>query len=315
MAAENIAVNKVGVHLGAEIAGLDLTRKLDDDAHRAVHDALVEHALILFHDQDITADQLIAFGERFGELSVHPFSPNDEDRPELIRFENTADNPPAMTDVWHSDETFRLEPPMATVLRAREVPDIGGDTVFVSMSAAYEGLSDRLQQFVSGLEAIHDLKPFKTLFDDTPEGRKDLQHFETLFPPVSHPVVRVHPVSGRKALFVNPQFTLRIKHMDERESQSLLDTLFQQALIPEYQFRHRWKPHTIAFWDNRQAQHYAVHDYYPARRIMERVTIKGDRPRGVAAADPATVRRAKSTGKEAAGHAGHGPRRQFERGR
>ncbi len=315
MAADRIVVEKIGVHLGAEIGGIDLTLPIDDDACQVIHDALVEHALIIFHDQDITSDQLIAFGERFGELSVHPFSPNDEDRPELIRFENTEDNPPAMTDVWHSDETFRQEPPMGTVLRAREVPEIGGDTVFASMIAAYEGLSDRMRQFVSGLEAIHDMKPFKALFDDTPEGRKDLQHFESLFPPVSHPVVRVHPVSGRKALFVNPQFTLRIKDMDERESQSLLDTLFQQALIPEYQFRHRWRPHSIVFWDNRSAQHYAVHDYFPRRRIMERVTIKGDRPVGGGTADPATVRRAMSTGKEAAGHAGHRPQRQFERGR
>ncbi len=182
---------------------------------------------------------------------------------------------------------------MATVLCAKEVPAIGGDTMFVSMSAAFDGLSDRMQQFISGLEAIHDLKPFRALFGDSEEDRKNLQRFELLYPPQVHPVVRIHPVSGRKVLFVNPQFTIAIKDMDERESRSLLDTLFQQALIPEYQFRHHWAPHTIAMWDNRSTQHYAVNDYYPQRRYMERVTIRGGPVTGVERADPASVRKAK----------------------
>ncbi|HZN28158.1 MAG TPA: TauD/TfdA family dioxygenase, partial [Xanthobacteraceae bacterium] len=227
------------------------------------------------------------------ELTVHPFSPHDENAPVLIKFKNDETNPPFGTDVWHSDETFRAEPPMATVLCAKEVPAVGGDTMFVSMSAAFDGLSDRMQQFISGLEAIHDLKPFRALFGSSEEDRKNLQHFELLYPPQLHPVVRVHPVSGRKVLFVNPQFTIAIKDMDERESRSLLDTLFQQALIPEYQFRHHWAPHTIAMWDNRSTQHYALNDYYPQRRYMERVTIRGGPVTGVERADPASVRKAK----------------------
>jgi taurine dioxygenase len=182
---------------------------------------------------------------------------------------------------------------MATVLVAKEVPALGGDTMFASMTAAFEGLSERMRGFVSGLEAIHDLKPFRALFGGSEEDRRKLQQFELLYPPQVHPVVRIHPVSGRKVLFVNPQFTIAIKDMDERESRALLDQLFQQALIPEYQFRLRWAPHTVAMWDNRATQHYAIHDYYPQRRYMERVTIRGGPVTGVERADPAVVRKTK----------------------
>jgi taurine dioxygenase len=149
-----------------------------------------------------------------------------------------------------------------------------------------------MQSFVCGLEAIHDFKPFRELFDDSEEDRKNVMRWELLYPPAVHPVVRVHPVSGRKVLFVNPQFTVAIKNMDERESRSLLDVLFQQASIPEYQFRHHWAPHTLIMWDNRSTQHYAVNDYFPQRRYMERVTIKGGPVEGPERADPESVRKA-----------------------
>jgi alpha-ketoglutarate-dependent taurine dioxygenase len=306
-----VTVTRVGVNLGAEIGGVDLRRPLSDDAFAVIQDALVRHELIIFRDQEITSDNLIDFGRRFGELTVHPFSPHDDTAPVLIKFRNDETNPPFGTDVWHSDETFRAEPPMATVLCAKEVPAVGGDTMFASMSAAFDGLSERMKQFISGLEAIHDLKPFRALFGTSEEDRKNLQHFELLYPPQVHPVVRVHPVSGRKVLFVNPQFTIAIKDMDEREGRSLLDTLFHQALIPEYQFRHHWAPHTIAMWDNRSTQHYAVNDYYPQRRFMERVTIRGGPVTGVERADPASVCKAKvlvPAGVER--HGGHKPHRQ-----
>jgi taurine dioxygenase len=252
----------------------------------------------------------MAFGRRFGELTVHPFAPNEgKNAPELIKFRNDETTPPFGTDVWHSDETFRAEPPMATVLRATdELPAVGGDTMFASMSAAYDGLSDRMQQYISGLYAIHDMKPFRPLFGKSLEERKKLQQFELQYPPQLHPVVRIHPVSGRKVLFVNPQFTLAIDGMDETESRSLLNTLFHQALIPEYQFRHHWEPHTIAMWDNRSTQHYAVHDYYPQRRYMERVTIKGGPVTGLERADPASIKRAKFVAPKGVDvHGGHKP--------
>ena len=153
-----VTVNRVGVNLGAEISGVDLRQPLQEKVFRAIEDALVEDELIIFRDQEITSNDLMDFGRRFGELTVHPFSPNEETAPQLIKFRNDETNAPFGTDVWHSDETFRADPPMATILCAKEVPAIGGDTVFVSMSAAFDGLSDRMQQLISGLEAIHDLK-------------------------------------------------------------------------------------------------------------------------------------------------------------
>jgi taurine dioxygenase len=309
-----ITVTRVGVYLGAEVTGVDLRRPLSDEQFAAIESALVDNELIIFRDQQISSDDLMRFGRRFGELTVHPFAPSDGMAPELIKFRNDETNAPFGTDVWHSDESFRAEPPMATVLCAKEVPALGGDTMFVSMSAAYEGLSERMRQLISGLEAVHDLKPFRALFGDSEEDRKKLQGFELRYPPQVHPVVRVHPVSGRKVLFVNPQFTIAIKDMDERESRSLLDTLFQQALIPEYQFRLRWEPHTIAMWDNRSTQHYAVHDYYPQRRYMERVTIRGGPVTGVERADPAGVRKTKFVVPEGVDrHGGHKPRLQGQR--
>jgi alpha-ketoglutarate-dependent taurine dioxygenase len=304
-----VTVKRLGVHLGAEITGVELRKPLSDAQFGAINDALVENELVIFHDQDISSEDLLAFGRRFGPLTVHPFAPNEgKNAPELIKFRNDEKSAPFGTDVWHSDETFRAEPPMATILVAKEVPAIGGDTMFVSMTAAYEGLSDRLQQFISGLEGIHDMKPFRPLFGKSEEERRRLQEFELKYPPQLHPVVRIHPISGKKVLFVNPQFTVGINGMEERESRALLDLLFRQACVPEYQFRHHWRPHTIAMWDNRSTQHYAVHDYYPQRRYMERVTIKGEPVTGVPRADPMTVRRLKYVAPAGVDvHGGHKP--------
>ena len=304
-----ITVRRVGVNLGAEISGIDLRQPLLDAQFEAISQALVDNELIVFRDQDITSEQLMAFGRRFGDLTVHPFAPNEgKNAPELIKFRNDETTPPFGTDVWHSDETFRAEPPMATILVAKEVPAVGGDTMFVSMTAAYEGLSDKMQQYISGLYAIHDMKPFRPLFGKSLEERKKLQEFELKYPPILHPVVRIHPVSGRKSLFVNPQFTIAIDGMEEAESRTLLNVLFQQAFVPEYQFRHHWHLHTIAIWDNRSTQHYAVHDYYPQRRYMERVTIKGGPVTGLERADASTVKRAKYVAPKGVDtHGGHKP--------
>lgn len=304
-----VTVTKSGINLGAAIGGVDLRQPLSEAQFKAVEDTLVEHELIIFRNQDINSDNLMDFGRRFGELTVHPFAPNEgKNAPELIKFRNDEKTPPYGTDVWHSDETFRAEPPMATILCAKEVPAVGGDTMFASMSAAYDGLSDRMQQFISGLEGIHDMKPFRPLFGKSEEERKKLQHFELMYPPQLHPVVRIHPVSGRKVLFVNPQFTVGINGMEEHESRTLLDLLFRQASVPEYQFRHHWEPHTIAMWDNRSTQHYAIHDYYPQRRYMERVTIRGGAVTGVPRAEPSSIRRLKYVAPAGVDvHGGHKP--------
>ena len=276
----NIIVIRRGAHLGAEVAGVDFSKSQSKANHRVIFDALMEHEVLVFPEIDITVEEQAAFAEQFGELSVHPFSPHDADMPELIVLDNDGERPPLATDIWHSDETFRKVPPMGTILRARMVPEVGGDTVFASMTAAFEGLSDRWQCFLTGLEAVHDFKPFRRLFSGDSESREKLHAMEEQFPNPVHPVVRLHPVTGKKAIFVSPQFTSHIKGMTEAESQSILDMLYRLTEIPEYQYRVGWKSGTMVFWDNRSTQHYAARDYLPQRRRMERVTLKGDAVQG-----------------------------------
>jgi taurine dioxygenase len=278
-APETITVRPINGFIGAEIEGVDLRQPLNADAFKIVHDALVTYEVIVLRDQDITVDQQTAFGARFGELSIHPFSPNLADKPEVIILDYSKDNPPALTDIWHADETFREAPPMATILRAKVVPEVGGDTLFSSMSAAYRGLSERMKQHIHGLEALHDFKPWRPLFGHS--DRAKLRQLEDEFPNPWHPVVRLHPVSGRRVLYVNQQFCVRIRDLKADESDALLAFLYRQATIPEYQLRVKWQPNTLVMWDNRSVLHYAAHDYYPARRTMERVTVKGDKPIGV----------------------------------
>jgi taurine dioxygenase len=282
-----ISVTQLGAFLAAEVTGVDLTRPLAAPTVEAITRAHAEFGVLVFPNQTISSEDLRRFGRYFGELTVHPFSTNAKDAPELIIYDNKEGNPPAATDIWHTDETFRIEPPMGTMLCSKIIPKIGGDTCFCSMTAAYEGLSDRMQRFISGLEAIHDFKPFKEYFEGDEAGWQQLRQFEDIYRPATHPVVRVHPITGRKALFVNPQFTLSIKDMEETESRTLLDTLFRTIHTLEYQYRHRWAPNMVVFWDNRSVLHAAVHDYYPQRRLMERVTIKGDRPFGTGDRAPA----------------------------
>ena len=270
-------VEPIGPTIGGEIHGLDLTKTLDPATARALENALIERKVIYLRNQHITPAQHVAIGRLFGDLEVHPFSAQGE-FPEVVVLDNHKDNPVLSTDVWHSDTTFRECPTKYSILRALIMPKVGGDTIWADMCAAYEGLSDRMRQQLDGLEAIHDFQNFRRLFTNSDEDQQRLRRMEELYPNPTHPVVRTHPATGKKALYVNPQFTLAIKDMHEDESRALLDVLFAQTKIPEYQFRLRWKPGTITFWDNRSTQHYAANDYYPNRRRMERVAVKGDKP-------------------------------------
>ncbi len=276
----NIEAVRMTSTIGAEIRGIDLAQPMDAPTLAALKDAMAAHKVLFFRDQDITPEQQVAFGKLWGELTVHPFVPHLDHLPEVLVLDNDADNPVFATDVWHSDETFRVEPPMGSILRCVNIPPAGGDTLWCDMVAAYAGLSDKMQHFLSGLEAIHDFKPFRRKFDALPtrERHARLAEMEEELPNPTHPVVRTHPVTGEKALFVNRQFTLAIKDMRADESNALLEFLYGQTLIPEYQVRFRWQPHSIAFWDNAPTQHYAANDYYPQRRTMYRVTVKGGRP-------------------------------------
>ena len=274
-------VVRLGGNIGAEIRGLDLRRALADDTFASLEAAFVRHEVLVFRDQDISLDEQMAFASRFGELSIHPFSPNLDDRREVIVLDYSADNPPALTDQWHADETFRAAPPAMTMLRANIVPEYGGDTLFASMTSAYTGLSERMKQYIHGLEAIHDFKPWRPLFTSSEAHQAKLRELERAFPNPAHPVVRVHPVSGRRVINVNAQFTTRIKGLGAEESEMILKFLYDRAKTPEFQLRVKWQPHTVVMWANRSVHHYAPHDYYPQRRSMSRVTVAGDPVRGV----------------------------------
>jgi taurine dioxygenase len=263
--------------IGAEIHGLDLAQPMDPHSFAALEAALVTHKVIYLRDQNLTTEQHVALGRLFGELEVHPFRPEGV-VPEIMVLDNHKDNPVLSTDVWHSDTSFRERPTRYSILRCLIVPKAGGDTLWADMCAAYDGLSAPMKRLIDPLTAVHDFKNFRVLFGKDDEGRARLRRMEELYPNPTHPVVRTHPVTGRKALFVNPQFTVKIVGMNDDESAALLGFLYTQAQIPEYQFRLRWKPGTIAFWDNPSTQHYAANDYYPNRRLMERVAVIGDKP-------------------------------------
>jgi taurine dioxygenase len=269
-------VERLGSKLGAEIHGLDL-KALDSGTFEAFEAALIEHKVLVVRDQDLTTAQHVKMSQMFGELEVHPMRPQGE-FPEILVLDNHKDNPVLSTDVWHSDTTFRKNPTKYTILRCEIIPKLGGDTLFADMEAAYDGLSETFRTMIDRLRAVHDFQNFRVLFKNTEEDRAKLRKMEELFPNPSHPVVRTHPVTRRKCIYVNPQFTLRIEGLEADESRAVLDVLFAQVHIPEYQLRVRWKPGTVVFWDNRSTQHYAANDYYPERRRMERTAVVGDAP-------------------------------------
>lgn len=270
-------VERLGARLGAEIHGLDLKQGLDPETFKAFEAALIEHKVVFLRDQHLDTAQHVAISRLFGELEVHPMRPQGA-FPEILVLDNHKENPVLSTDVWHSDTTFRKNPTRYTILRCEIMPKVGGDTLWADMEAAYDGLSPTFRKMVDGLRAVHDFKNFRTTFSKSEEDQARLRKMEELFPNPSHPVIRTHPTSGRKSIYVNPQFTLRIEGLEADESDAILQVLCAQALVPEYQFRLRWAPGTIVFWDNRSTQHYAANDYYPQRRRMERTAVIGDEP-------------------------------------
>jgi len=263
--------------IGVEIGGIDLRDPLDAATAAAIRQALLDWKVIFFRDQDITTDQHLAFARAFGTLEVHPFAPHKPDYPEVMAISHGPDNR-GRENTWHSDVTWRLEPSLGSVLRAIEIPAVGGDTLFADMYAAYDGLSDDVKARIDGKTAIHDFGHFRTGLRRAGKSEAEIEVFNKKYPPAEHPVVRTHPETGRKCIYVNAGFTQHIVGMDADESAALLKHLYAQAAIPEYQCRFRWTKNAIAFWDNRASQHYAASDYFPAVRRMERVTIVGDRP-------------------------------------
>ncbi|MFI4933553.1 MAG: TauD/TfdA dioxygenase family protein [Caulobacterales bacterium] len=263
--------------IGAEIGGIDIGQPLDTATIAALRAALLEWKVIFFREQDITVEQHLAFGRQFGVLEINPFNPQLPDHPEVIPL-NHGPNGKGAENAWHSDVTWSSTPSMGSILRAVVVPDAGGDTLFADMYAAYETLDDETKQLIEGRKAMHYSNHMASVLRRLGATEEKVAETVRNFPPVEHPIVRTHPETGRKALYVNTAFTTHIVGMEAAESKALLRRLYAQASIPEHQCRFKWRPNSLAFWDNRCSQHYAASDYFPAVRRMQRVTIVGDRP-------------------------------------
>jgi taurine dioxygenase len=268
-----IGVDRLTPIIGAEIAGIDLSRPLPDAQFEELRRALAENLVIFLRDQAITPAQQLEFGRRFGALHLHPAAPHEPGHPELMIIRTDADATRANGEGWHTDVSCDAEPPMGSILYIEECPPHGGDTLFASMYAAYEALSDRMKAYLDGMTAMHDGEPaYRGLYANLGVADK------ASYPRAEHPVVRTHPDTGRKALYVNAGFTTRLLSVPSDESAGVLRYLFQHMENPLFQCRFRWRPGSLAFWDNRCTQHRAMWDYWPHRRYGNRVTIKGERP-------------------------------------
>jgi taurine dioxygenase len=272
--AGSVSVHPLTPAIGAEIGGVDLRQPLDPERVNAVRDALTTHQVIFFRDQDLSVEQHVAFGRLFGELVVHPNDPGLSEHPEVMIIHADSASKRVAGERWHSDVSCDSEPPMGSILRLHTVPERGGDTLFSSMYAAYDALSAPVKAWLGTLTAEHDGTPYYRSVN-TIIGRDD---GGKSYPRAVHPVVRTHPVSGRKGLFVNEMFTIRIVGLSRDESDAVLGFLFKHVQRPEFQCRFHWAANSIAFWDNRCTQHMAIWDYFPATRSGYRVTIKGEKP-------------------------------------
>jgi taurine dioxygenase len=277
-----LTVTPVSTVLGAEISGLDLRQPLTAEVVAGIRAALLRHKVVFFRDQDISHEDHVRFGRYFGELEGHPVTSHVPGFPEILHIE-AADGMKLREEIvplvrvankWHTDVTFRAAPSMGGVLRMRDMPPLGGDTLFADTAAIYRDLPQALKDKLATLTAEHDiLQSYGYRVDEAKR-----QELRAAYPPMVHPVIRTHPETGEKHLFVNKVFTTRILGLPEDEAKTLLAELLDRVKTPEYQVRFRWTPNAIVFWDNRATQHYAILDYWPQERTVERVTIAGDAP-------------------------------------
>jgi taurine dioxygenase len=262
----------------AEIGGLDLTRPLAREAVATLRESLLRHKLLLFRGQSLSPRQQRDFAAEFGPLHTHPLIENVNEQPEIMVLDFGPDRRYENSD-WHTDVTFIETPPLGSILHGVIIPDVGGDTIFADLGAAYDALSAPVKALLTGLKARHDFaKSFRRDEFPTADYAARWDRTRQTHPPVFHPVVRTHPETGEKGLFVNEGFTLAIEGLSAEESRALLEFLFTHSRKPEFTYRHRWRAGDVLFWDNRISQHYAVADYWPRRRRMHRATILGDRP-------------------------------------
>ena len=275
MSYETITVKPLSPIIGAEIAGIDLSRPLGNQMFREVHDALMEHQVVFFRDQDMDLEEHKAFGRLFGGLHIHPSAQKVPEHQEILVIHADEKSKVVAGMKWHSDVSCDIEPPMGSILHLHTIPPVGGDTMFASMYAAYEALSEPVKGFIGTLHAWHEsVHVHRGRFG----YRGELRDGVDKYPEALHPVVRSHPVTGRKCLFVNENFTTRIEGLRPRESDAILQMLYAHIATPEFHCRFRWREKSVAFWDNRCVQHRSVWDYHPAVRHGYRVTICGDRP-------------------------------------
>jgi taurine dioxygenase len=268
-----IEVQPLTAAIGAEVVGVDLREPLADEQVATLRGALLDHLVLFFRGQRLSDEEHLVLAQRFGPLSVPPLATRYQDRPTVTVLDQVRPKGEG-ADEWHSDNTFMAHPPMGSILRAVQLPPVGGDTCFASMYAAYDALSPLLRSFVDGLRAVHDItKPMQKAIA-AGHTTLDLTEMQGRWPPIEHPVVVTHPETGRRGLFVNRNSTTRLVALSERENDVLLPFLLDHVRSPEFQCRFHWEPDSIAFWDNRCVQHYAVADY-DERRVMHRVTIDG----------------------------------------
>jgi taurine dioxygenase len=274
-----LTLKKITPAIGATVDGVDFSQALSPADKQAVEQALLEHEILIFRQQEITPHQQVKFAANFGQLHIHPIYPVLPDLPEIMNID-THENFLPDNDNWHTDVTFSATPPRAGILAAKKLPAAGGDTLWASNTAAYDALSDTLKRSLEGLTATHDVtKSFPKDRWGTDDAFKERYAAAVKkYPPLSHPVIRTHPVSGKKSLFVNQGFTTHIDGISQQESDALLAFLFAHSVRPEFTLRWQWQVHDVAFWDNQVTQHYAVADYLPERRTMHRATIVGDVP-------------------------------------
>jgi len=274
--ASELTVRPITGVIGAQLSGIDLTAPLGDGAVADLRAAIDHHLVVFVRDQELTPEQHLALGRRLGTLSPAPFGPKHPDHPEMTVLDQSTPKGEG-ADVWHTDNTFMLHPPSLSILRAVRLPAIGGDTCFANMRAAYDALSPALRGMLDPLRASHDLSRMLRKAIANGQAKEDLDQMIRDWPPVSHPVIRADPTSGRRALFVNGQWVTAIEGLTEAENAVLLPFLVAHVRSPELQCRFHWEPGSVAIWDNRWVQHYAVADY-DERRIMQRVTLEGERP-------------------------------------
>ena len=271
----NIKVTPFAPNLGAEIRGVDLSGPITSEQFDDIHTAFLDYQVLMFKDQnEIPPERHIEFGKRFGPLHSHPAAPTMEGYPEVFEIHATKDSKVANGEFWHSDVSCDEEPPLGTMLQLHILPPCGGDTLFSNMYSAYDSLSEPLKTLVDGLSATHASEHiYKGRYSD--RGQNDT---EIDCPTAVHPVVRTHPQTGKKALFVNRTFTTRINELSAAESDAVLELLFEHCEHIDHQIRFRWSLHDMVFWDNRCCMHRAIWDYWPEERKGRRVTVKGDRP-------------------------------------